>query len=160
MRWILLLAVTVAGAGCPSDARPTPTGTTCDNPDPVNGTTTLTWDNFGMAFMFKYCTNCHSSQLAINQRNGAPLFHDFDTLLGVLEVANHIDEQAGWGPKAKNSFMPGGGTGGRCPSQPGGSLDENCVQPTDQERTDLAQWLACEQKRMHNFNVDAGVDAP
>jgi hypothetical protein len=158
MRLILLLSIIVAG--CASDAKPTSTGTMCPNPDPVSGTTTLTWDNFGMAFMFKYCTSCHDSHLGINQRNGAPLFHDFDTLLGVLEVPDHIDAQAGWGPKAHNNFMPGGGTGGRCPSQPGGSLDESCPEPTDQERTDLSQWIACERLRPHNFNVDAGVDGP
>lgn len=156
MQWFLSLALIVVGAGCGSDARPTPTNTPCPDPDPVTGTTSLTWDNFGMAFMFKYCTNCHDSQLGIGQRNGAPLFHDFDTLLGVLEVPDHIDEQAGWGPNAHNDFMPGGGTGGRCPSQPGGLLDENCPAPTGEERTNLSQWLACERLRHHTF-ADAGV---
>jgi hypothetical protein len=158
MRWIFAIVVAVLGAGCPTSARPTPTGTTCPDPDPVTGTTTLTYANFGQAFMAKYCTNCHDSHLSINQRNGAPLFHDFDTLLGIMEVPDHIDQQTGWGPKAKNDFMPGAGTGGQCPSMLGGKLDESCPEPTGEERTNLAQWIACERKRPHNFNADAGVD--
>lgn len=147
---IMLLFVTACGA------RPTPTGTTCADPDPINGTTTLTWDNFGHDFMFKYCTNCHRSDLPHSQRNGAPIYHDFDTVIGVVEVPDHIDQQAGWGPNAQNNFMPGGGTGGRCPSTAGGPLDEDCPEPTGQERTQLAQWIACERLRQHS-EVDAGV---
>lgn len=147
-----ILVVVVAVAGCTS-ARPSPTGTTCPDPDPM----TLTYDNFGRDFMQRYCVNCHSSQLRISMRNGAPLFHDFDSLFGVLEVPDHIDQQAGFGPKAKNSFMPGDGTGGRCPSHAGGALDEDCPQPTVEERTNLSLWIACERKRSHNL-ADAGVD--
>jgi len=165
MRWLVLLfVVALAGlvvTGCPSDpGKPTPTGTTCADPDPITGTTTLTWNNFGHDFMFAYCTNCHSSSLTLaSQRNGAPLFHDFDTLLGVMEVPDHIDEQAGWGPKAHNNFMPGAGTGGRCPSTLGGPLDEDCPAVSGEQRTNLAQWVACERLRNHTFN-DAGVDGP
>ena len=147
-------------AAC-TTAHPTPTGTTCADPDPVTGTTTLTWDNFGRDFMTRYCTSCHGQCLhTLGQRNGASLYHDFDYLEGVMRIAkgttDHIDEQAGWGPKAQNSFMPGGGTGGRCPSVPGGSLDEDCPQPTAEERTNLSQWLACEIERPHPPS-DAGV---
>ncbi|HEY0251516.1 MAG TPA: hypothetical protein VGC41_08315 [Kofleriaceae bacterium] len=137
-------------AACTSSS-PTPTGTTCADPDPVTGTTTLTYDNFGQQFMETYCTNCHSSDLTHAQRNGAPIYHDFDTLEGVLEVPDHIDEQTGIGPKASNHFMPGDGTNGRCPSMKGGSLDEACPEPTDEERTQLAQWIACEVQRPHTF---------
>jgi hypothetical protein len=150
-RTVILIALAACSGGSP-----TPTGTTCADPDPVTGTTTLTWDNFGHDFMFKYCTNCHSSDLPNSKRNGAPIYHDFDTLLGVLEVPDHIDEQTGWGPKAQNDFMPGGGTNNRCPSVPGGSLDENCPEPTGTERTNLSQWIACERLRPHDF-ADAGV---
>jgi hypothetical protein len=146
MRVLVILSLI---AGCSSS--PTPTGTTCPDPDPM----TLTYDNFGKPFMTKYCVMCHDSHLPLSKRNGAPLYHDFDTLLGVLEVPDHIDEQAGWGPDAHNSFMPGE----RCPSTPGGSLDTNCEQPTGEERTHLAQWIACERNRPHNFS-DAGVDSP
>ncbi len=110
--------------------------------------------------MFKYCTNCHQASLSINQRNGAPLFHDFDTLQGAMGPTDHIDEQAGWGPKAHNNYMPGDGTNGRCPSVPGGQLDEECPTPSGEERTHLAQWIACERLRPHQFYDDAGVDGP
>jgi hypothetical protein len=147
MRLVIVLLLV---AGCPSS--PTPTGTKCPDPDPM----TLTWDNFGQPFMTKYCIWCHDSHLPLSKRNGAPLYHDFDTLLGVLEVPDHIDEQAGWGPNAKNSFMPGA----RCPSVAGGPLDKDCEQPTGEERTNLAMWIACERNRPHTFSADAGVDAP
>ena len=152
MRALALFTI-ISVTACSS---PTSTGTSCADPDPITGTTTLTWTNFGHDFMFKYCTNCHESSLTINQRNGAPLFHDFDTLEGVLEVPDHIDQQAGWGPKAHNNFMPGDGTNGKCPSVAGGPLDENCVDPTGEERTNLSLWIACERLRPQNF-VDAGV---
>jgi hypothetical protein len=154
VRWLIIATI-----AC-SSGRPTPTGTTCADPDPMTGTTQLTWDNFGCKFMYKYCVNCHERSLPLSKRNGAPLYHDFDYLEGLLEQPDHTDEQAGWGPKAKNNFMPGGGTDGRCPSVPGGSLDENCPQPTGEERTNLSQWLACERLRHHDFSVDAGVGCP
>ena len=144
MRHLVLLLFL---AGCP--AVPTPTGTTCDDPDPLTGTSTLTWDNFGHDFMFAYCTNCHSSTLPHSMRNGAPIYHDFDTLIGSVAVHDHIDEQTGYGPNAHNDFMPGAGTNNRCPSVAGGALDENCPTPTAEERTKLAQWMACEAKRPH-----------
>lgn len=147
MRIILLFALLTACG--PS---PTPTGTVCPDPDPM----TLTWENFGQPFMTKYCTWCHESDLPRSQRNGAPLYHDFDTLLGVLETPDHIDEQAGAGPDATNEFMPPD----RCPSIPGGSLDTDCAIPTKEERRQLAEWIACERERPHDFMPDAGVDAP
>ncbi len=81
-------------AAC-SGGSPTFTGTECADPDPIAGTTTLTWDNFGQGFMAKYCTSCHSSLLTNSHRNGAPYLHDFDSLFGVLEVSDHVDEQTG-----------------------------------------------------------------
>ena len=130
MRWIFLTVVIVACGG-----HPTSTGTVCPSPDPMTlayslelvpgcvGSTNEGDCGFGKRFMDKYCINCHDSELKHAMRNGAPLYHDFDTLEGVLEVPDHIDQQAGIGPKAHNDFMPGAGTGGRCPSQLGGALD-------------------------------------
>jgi hypothetical protein len=143
------------------DGRPTRTDAVCASPDPLvlgytrddtpGCTGTDAQCNFGKTFMDAYCINCHGSAIPRSQRNGAPLYHDFDTLLGVLEVVDHIDEQAGAGPSAHNAFMPGDGTGGRCPSVAGGSLDGPCPAISDQEREDLAVWLACERERPHTF---------
>ena len=167
MRSLLLLGFAL---GC-SGGVPTPTGTVCPSPDPMTlaysveavpqctGSTNDGDCGFGKRFMDRYCINCHDSSLMHAMRNGAPLYHDFDTLEGVLEVPDHIDEQAGAGPKAHNDFMPGAGTGGRCPSTLGGSLDEACPAPTAEERTKLAVWIACERERSHNFRPDAGVTA-
>jgi hypothetical protein len=165
MKAVLFSVVLVA---CSPD--PTPTGAVCPDPDPM----TVGYDKlldptcapgddtgacgFGKHFMQTYCVSCHDHLLVRSQRHGAPLYHDFDTLLGVLKVANHVDEQTGFGPKAKNTFMPPS----RCPSVPGGPLDIDCPQPTDDEREQMAIWLACENARDHDFSVetDAGVDAP
>ena len=143
------IAIIIGLAAC--GGNPTSTGTVCPDPDPM----TLTWDNFGREFMTKYCTWCHDSSLPRSQRNGAPLFHDYDTLLGVLKTPDHIDQQAGHGPDASNNFMPPE----RCPASPGGALSKDCARPTDAERRQLAEWIACERNRDHSF-LDAGIDAP
>jgi uncharacterized membrane protein len=89
-------------------------------------TSTLTYANFGEPFMADYCTRCHSSTLAGSERMGAPLFHDFDTLEGIVPVADHIDETAASGPAATNESMP-----------------LNGARPTLEEREQLAEWIAC-----------------
>jgi hypothetical protein len=139
MRFTFMLLVVAACTG----ATPTSTGTVCPDPDPM----TLTYDNFGKPFMEKYCTWCHNSTLTRSKRNGAPLYHDFDSLLGVLQTPDHIDQQTGIGPKASNDFMPPD----RCPAEPGGSLSVDCQKPTDDERRQLAEWIACERNRPHTF---------
>src|SRR5215813_2938382 len=128
-------------AGCTTTAVPTSTQAKCPSPDPM----TLTWDNFGQPFMTMFCTDYHSSTLPHSERNGAPLYHDYDTLMTVLEIPQHIDQWAGAGPAATNTIMPPG----RCPSTPGGSIDRDCPQPTTQQREDLSVWLACEALRPH-----------
>jgi hypothetical protein len=137
MRFILL-GLLIAGCSSPV---PTPTQAKCSVPDPQ----TLTWDNFGQAFMAEFCTDCHSSALPHSQRNGAPLFHDYDTLMGVLSIVDHVDEQSASGPAADNMLMPPDS----CPTTPGGSLNRSCPQPTEQQRKDLGVWLACERNRPH-----------
>lgn len=87
---------------------------------------TLTYANFGQAFMTQYCTRCHSSTLSGEARMGAPAFHDFDTQIGVQQVANHVDQAAGAGPAATNDQMP-----------PDGAM------PTLEQRQKLAEWIAC-----------------
>ena len=139
MRLACLLLVLTACTG----ETPTSTGTVCPDPDPG----TLTYDNFGKPFMEKYCVWCHNSTLPRSKRNGAPLYHDFDSLTGVLQTPDHIDQQTGIGPDASNHFMPPD----RCPSEPGGALSVSCAKPTDEERQQLAEWIACERNRPHTF---------
>ena len=92
---------------------------------------TLTYDSFGKGFMDKYCVTCHSSSLVGEaERKGAPEGHDFDRLEGILPAAEHIDQYAAIGPAAENRRMP--------PVDP---------KPTDEERTELGRWLACEVNR-------------
>jgi len=140
MRRFLVISLLI---GACTSAVPTDTLTVCPDPDPGEPT----YEDFGKPFMEKYCTMCHSSELVRSARNGAPLYHDFDSLLGVIVVTNHIDEQAGSGPAADNHFMPPD----RCPSTPGGPVDTDCLKPTEEERQQLALWIACEVNRPHNF---------
>jgi hypothetical protein len=139
---LLAFGLSLSLAAC-GDPVPTPTGAACPSPDPG----TPTYADFGMKFMTDYCVMCHDSHLTRSMRNGAPIYHDFDTLLGVLQVQGHIDERTGSGPDATNEFMPPS----RCPSTPGGALDSACKQPTAEERRQLSVWLACEVNRPHTF---------
>jgi hypothetical protein len=95
-------------------------------------TSTLTWESFGQDFMATYCTECHASTLMGADRQGAPLYHDFDTLDGVLPVLDHVDWKAAAGPAATNELMPPAGN----------------PTPTLAERRQLGEWLACEVARM------------
>ncbi len=93
-------------------------------------TSSLTYDTFGRAFMESYCTRCHSSTLTGDARNDAPAGHDFDTLEGILAVAEHVDQYAAGGPAGINTAMP--------PTDP---------RPSEAERRQLGEWLACEAAR-------------
>jgi hypothetical protein len=119
----LLLCTMGHGHGCcagETDVLGPPTGTTCPP------SSSLTYANFGQAFMTSYCTRCHSSTLSGAARMGAALYHDFDTQLGVQQVAGHVDQTAGSGPESTNEAMPPDG-----------------AKPTLAEREMLAEWIAC-----------------
>jgi uncharacterized membrane protein len=121
----LLLATTMGhGGGCCEDEEVLGPPTEKECPP----TQTLTYENFGQAFVTDYCTDCHSSTKVGSDRNGATEDHDFDTLLGIRQVAEHIDRAAGIGPASANRNMP---------------PDEETAQPTDEEREKLAEWIAC-----------------
>jgi uncharacterized membrane protein len=98
-----------------------PTGAIC------TPSSTLTYANFGQQFMTSYCTRCHSSTLTGGARMGAPAFHDFDTLSGIRNVADHIDEAAAAGPDSTNENMP-----------------EDGVMPSLAERQMLGEWISCD----------------
>ena len=87
---------------------------------------TLTYNNFGKPFMETYCTRCHASDRTGDARNGAPAFHDFDSLIGIKQVADHVDQTAASGPAATNMSMPPDG-----------------ARPTLAERQMLGEWIAC-----------------
>jgi hypothetical protein len=95
----LLLGTTMGhGDGCchSEEVLGPPTGATCPP------TSTLTYQSFGQQFMTDYCVKCHDSQKTGDDRNGATIDHDFDTVIGVRSVSNHIDQAAGAGPDAVN----------------------------------------------------------
>ena len=56
----------------------------------------------------------------------APADHNFDTLIEIQGLAEHIDGMAGIGPDSTNEIMP---------------TDD--PKPADDERRQLAEWLAC-----------------
>jgi hypothetical protein len=108
----------VLALGCGSEEPGEATGALCDS--------SVTYEQFVQPFMASYCTRCHASTLPAEKRQGAPLDHDFDTLAGVLEHADHIAEEAAAGPDGVNEFMP--------PSGPRPSLED---------RQKLGEFLAC-----------------
>ena len=86
----------------------------------------LSYQSFGQSFMGAYCTRCHSSTVAGGARQGAPSGADFDTIGGIRAYLNLVDAHAAAGPAAVNDGMP--------PSPP---------RPTNPERFQLGEWLAC-----------------
>lgn len=120
MKWIAaaMLAAAACGGGTPLYGPPT--GAVC----PADST--LTYASFGKSFMDEYCTRCHASTLHGAARHGAPAFHDFDTLAGIKNVADHIDETTAAGPVSVNEGMPDSGK-----------------LPSEAERTLLGEWIAC-----------------
>jgi hypothetical protein len=133
-----LLAAVAALAtlpACPDSPDPKPTGSTCPPGSP------LTYDNFAAPFMAAYCTRCHASTLSGPERHGAPLFHDFDSERGILNVGHHVDEYAAAGPLAINTIMP----------------NDDGAAPTVDERRHVGVWLAGALGARDT--PDAGVDA-
>jgi uncharacterized membrane protein len=107
----------------------------CTNTPPLFGPPTesscppgsaLTYEGFAKPFMDSFCTRCHATALVGAARQGAPSFHDFDTLFGIKVVADHIDETTASGPAATNTSMP--------PDNP---------KPSQDQRRQLGEWIAC-----------------
>ncbi len=90
-----------------------------DHPCPPGGTT-LTYDNFGKAFIDTNCQRCHGG--STGYRDGAPSGYDFATLDAVRHWKSRIFVRAA----ADNTTMPPG------PDDPPLS-----------EREKLADWLGC-----------------
>lgn len=112
----VLAATWLAAAACGACGKET---TIDDVPCPPGGTT-LTYDNFGAAFMNANCEGCHGQ--ADGDRKGAPDGYDFDTVGAIRARKDRIFARAA----ADNTTMPPG--------------------PDDPPRADrdqLAEWLAC-----------------
>jgi uncharacterized membrane protein len=109
-RFASLLLATASLVACgsgPGDS----TGSAC----PTDST--LTYANFGQAFMQSHCLACHSA--------AGPESPKLDTLTQVQAVKGDIDRSAAAGPSGVNTYMP-----------EGSSVPEA-------ERRKLGEWLAC-----------------
>lgn len=106
LSFLAAVGLVACGSG-PGDA----TGSTCPT------TQTLTYANFGQAFMQSHCLACHSAS--------GPESPKFDTIEQIRAAASDIDRSAAAGPNAVNTYMPDGA-----------SVDEA-------ERRKLGEWLAC-----------------
>lgn len=105
-----LLVAALGLTACGGDDEET-TGTSC----PTDST--LTYDNFGMAFFEEHCVSCHGP--------AAPQTPKLGTLAQIRANSSRIDAVAAAGPKGVNTFMPQG-----------------MSVPTS-EREKLGEWLAC-----------------
>jgi len=109
--------------GCGGDSHPlegTPTESVCPTVQ------TLTYANFGQSFFTTYCQTCHASTVTGAARKGAPADHVFDQVQDIQLLSEHIDEFAAAGPAAVNVVMP-----------------TEDPRPTETERRQLGEWLAC-----------------
>lgn len=120
LRRLALFAAVVVTVACQDEDEGTPSGATC----PENST--LTWDNFGKNFMENYCTRCHAVAVKGSARMGAPSDHNFESAPLVRLELDHIDKAAAAGPDAINTSMPPG-----------------APTPTEDERRQLGEWVAC-----------------
>jgi hypothetical protein len=127
---VCALVLALLAAACDDDHHDDvgdPVGATCP---PISG---LSYENFARPFMESYCTRCHSDALQGGAIATARLpAHDFDTLDAVMFWVDHVEGMAAAGPDRVNTDMP--------PSAPF---------PTEEERYQLGEWLACERERHH-----------
>jgi len=122
----LLLAgvVGLMSLGCDDDNHAAPIGIATQSVCPTPQT--LSYENFGQQFFATYCQTCHASTVTGAARKGAPGDHVFDQVQDIQLLSEHIDEYAAAGPAAVNTVMP--------PEGP---------KPTEAERRQLGEWLAC-----------------
>jgi uncharacterized membrane protein len=122
--WMTMLACLALVPGCGDDNGDEGGGDEVQCP---SGGTQLTEQNFGRAFLDTYCTRCHSSTLTGPARNGAPEGFNWDLIDSVREHADPMNEEAGANADGSvNRDMP-----------------LNDPRPTDAERRQLSEWLAC-----------------
>jgi len=102
-------ALSCAVAACSSNGTGSPTGSTCPSDS------TLTYENFGQAFIANNCLACHSN------RESPTL----TTQAAVAANREELDLVAAAGPSSVNTQMPQGGS------------------VTTADRQKLGEWLAC-----------------
>jgi hypothetical protein len=112
-RAILLLSGLAAlfAAGCGEEGLGDATGSTCPSDS------SLTYENFGQAFIQSNCLVCHGKT--------GPESPKFDTVEQIRASAGDIDKAAAAGPDGVNTFMPEDGS------------------VAEAERRKLGEWLAC-----------------
>lgn len=118
VRWSdVLLSGLLVGCGDPVTEPPSGLSTSsavdCE-------TRTLSWDNAGGPVLIGWCAPCHASGLPADQRQGAPVGVDFDTLAASRPFGDRIVERA-----VTSLDMP-----------PGGPL-------TDADQLLLLDWVSC-----------------
>jgi uncharacterized membrane protein len=115
-RWnfALFAGCVLSLSGCGSDSEPS---------GPCPPGSTLTYGNFGKAFVDSYCVGCHGGSVTGAARQGAPADEVFDTRAQIAASAGELDEQV-----VVMKSMPFG------PTSP---------KPTDDQRAQFGEWLAC-----------------
>jgi hypothetical protein len=108
--WFVSACLVTTLGGCGSESGEA-TGSTC----PTDST--LTYANFGQAFIQTHCLACHGA--------GGPESPTLSTLVQIQAERSEIDRAAAAGPNAVNTFMPEDGT----------------VDLADRKK--LGEWLAC-----------------
>jgi len=108
--WLMLALLACKGDDAPPVDTPVPG--TCDTPP--------TWETFGKGFATSWCTPCHAASLPTEERQGAPVGVDFDTLDDMLQWGARVHARA-----VEAADMP-----------PGGG-------PSDTELALLDTFLAC-----------------
>jgi uncharacterized membrane protein len=132
MKRLFISSLLLLSAGCgagytpPDGGQPGDAGAAYSSGSVCPTTQTLTYANFGQAFFNTHCQRCHRSTVAGAARNGAPDSRTFDTVESIRAQAALIDSMAAGGPTTVNTIMP--------PSDP---------RPTEADRRQLGEWLAC-----------------
>lgn len=119
-RAVLPLALLFTGCSSSSSETGQASGATCPSGS------TLTYDTFGKKFMESYCTRCHKAGSTDTE---AAAKGDYSTLAGVQAHRDAIDSEAAAGATRTNTGMP-----------------ESSPTPSDAERKQLGEWLACGAK--------------
>lgn len=91
----------------------------------------LTWRSFGAGFLLTWCTGCHSSSLAADARQDAPVDIDFDTHAAYKPLARLVYDRA-----VLETHKLATDPNSASPMPPAGV-------PPEADRRRLAQFIAC-----------------